>query len=164
MISEKQEKAICSYCRNPFLLSKNTGLPRVSTENYMFCSGCGTQILNDANFCQKCGKQLSASTVRTGEHWESCEIDIVSVAKSGLLTGGLAKWVARASGPNGNYFARESSVFIAYVGKKIEINLSHGSSCVQSLDILTSKLTSDGWEYIGTKGEYWQQTFRRQVK
>ena len=35
MISEKQEKAICSYCGNPFLISKNTNLPYGNVENFL---------------------------------------------------------------------------------------------------------------------------------
>jgi len=35
MISEKQEKAICSYCGNPFLISKNANPPYGTVENFL---------------------------------------------------------------------------------------------------------------------------------
>ena len=35
MISEKQDKAICSYCGNPFVVNKNSSGPQVTVENYL---------------------------------------------------------------------------------------------------------------------------------
>lgn len=83
----------------------------------MFCTSCGTQLPDEANFCWKCGhpmqKNLQGKTDLQHEKpkWEICEIDCKAVKESGLLNAGQAQWLAKVTGTKGTYYVGESPTF-----------------------------------------------------
>jgi hypothetical protein len=140
----------------------------------MDCKNCGTQLPDGANFCYKCGKPQSDNLQVDEPKWEICEI-YHSVEKKGTIFSRpeLIFW-AKASGPNGNYNAGKS---VRFLGDRVYDRPLHGIDVTPSrwddemayaknaLYNLETNLLKDGWEFLGSFGEfYWKKRYRRRVR
>jgi hypothetical protein len=128
----------------------------------MYCPKCGTQFLQDAAFCHKCGTPVG-QTIREADEpkWEYCEI--VYNRKESLISGTDFYFWAKAVGPNGQYAAGESPHANYWFGPGFpeSSNSRHAQIHVQ----LIEKLVRDGWEPVADRGvEWFQLRFRRKVK
>jgi len=125
----------------------------------MFCSGCGTQLPDDANFCVKCGKPQKPGVQTEEPKWETCEIsdDAESSGINRLFSVRTYYWAA-AIGSKGLYNAGESETFDA--APRVE-----GRKQTSAHANLIRKLVADGWEPTGMRGENWySDRFRRKEK
>lgn len=113
----------------------------------MFCSNCGTQLPDDANFCMKCGKQLKEGLSQPELQPETCEITCATLRKPLFGDYTLQFW-AEATGPNGHYNADESLVFKGPGWVDLESPQTRAA-----LHSLIEKLGKDGWESLDTHGE-----------
>lgn len=120
----------------------------------MFCPNCGTQLLDEANFCWKCGKVQQGTTTTSNEpQYEHCRIELVEVGYR-LLQGTFYRFDADAIGTKGPYVAGQSKEFI--MSDKVQPAI---------LDALIQHLVAGGWEAVETKGSQWyQHSFRRRAK
>lgn len=153
----------------------------------MFCTHCGQQLPQDANFCFKCGKpqkagveSFSAAPVK----WEYCEVKMKEevLKDRGWFTQTRVvtrQMIAHAHGPSGKYIAASSS--IVRVEEEYR-SFGHGIDGWQPkstslfdpdnphIDMgfmgffniheqITTELLSDGWEIRDQDGE----KFRRRV-
>jgi len=99
----------------------------------MFCSNCGLQIPEEANFCQKCGSPQSKSGSKTllpseEPKWETREIFSDLKTKTNLLKGINPFWhatddmmqmfIAQALGPKGMYTVVQTD-FVAYKNREL---------------------------------------------
>jgi hypothetical protein len=139
------------------------------------CRECSGQVSTEAAACPHCGAPQRAVPPPLPPQvqrppplqWEICEIDVAVAKKSGLFTPGQAGWIAKATGPNGTYVAQESPTFGAFIDRDGGIRASSltSSDAEQALDALTSMLLSEGWEFLGLRGEsFWSKQFRRAVQ
>jgi hypothetical protein len=125
----------------------------------MYCSNCGTEIPDEANFCWKCGKPQKQGIQVDEQKWEICEIK--SAWKQGLFSNEYRFW-AEATGPNGLYNAGESPKF--NMGAT-EVPWESGKEAHAPLRALMNKLAQDGWEPLAAQGHHWfSYKFRRRVK
>jgi hypothetical protein len=116
----------------------------------MYCSNCGTQLPDTANYCLNCGRPQKAKARKSEDQWEVCKIEDVYV-------GGFSpkqQLQAKAAGPKGTYLAGSS--------RKYKSNDKRGRD--KCLSDLISQLTADGWELVGTGDSWYEHTFRRRVK
>jgi len=128
----------------------------------MYCSNCGTQIAEDANFCSKCGESQTPHIQAEELKWETCEIvwEEVSASFGGLgrITGYF--W-AKAIGPNGVYESGRTQFF------KIKGVWSPDSTYKEDVAVhnaLISQLVKDGWEPTTERGStWWSHKFRRKA-
>ena len=128
----------------------------------MFCSNCGIQLPDDANFCLKCGKPQKAGIQVDEPKWETCEIKWTSSQRNLIANHKMQFW-ADAIGPNGSYNAGESPIFEhPYSEREPESNNRKDSDAHKNL---ISKLVADGWEPTGNRGTAWfSNRFRRRIK
>jgi len=123
----------------------------------MFCSYCGTQIPDDASFCNKCGKSQKAGGSSDEIKWETCEIAYQQTTNGIVWEAGY--FYAEAIGPTGVYEAARTSPLTEYSGPS-----SDNERVVQAHRGLVTRLTLAGWEPTGDKGKnWWNYRFRRQV-
>lgn len=109
----------------------------------MFCYKCGTQLPNEAEFCWKCGKPQTAQSQGDEPRWETCEI----VWQKGF--------VVEAIGPAGKYSPAEAAITSGSQSNDLDVS-EHRA--------LVSRLTEEGWEPTGDRGEgWWNNRFRRRV-
>ena len=122
----------------------------------IFCSKCGKEHPDDANFCMKCGKPLnpSAQAAQPEPKWEYCE---VSLEPTGSF------WhkyhiEGRAVGARGAYVAaRSSRGFDGYPSD----NDYRGQV---ALNEVLGALAAQGWEPVGKGAKWWNYKYRRQVR
>jgi hypothetical protein len=127
----------------------------------MFCSKCGTEIPDEANFCWKCGKPQRPDVSPVASTYETCEI-VYGVLKQNFLFDDLGFW-AKAIGKNGTYNAGFSPKI--FVGDKSLGPKSDIETNVNAHNALVKKLINDGWEPTGGRGEAWfNLRFKRLVK
>ena len=124
----------------------------------MFCSQCGTQLPDDANFCLKCGQPTGQAPAGVGpEKWEHCQIE--RKCSAGFL--GLRAWTmcwfwADAVGPAGRFSAGESRKYSDLTGEE-------GMQAIHNE--LVQQLIHGGWEPTTERGEdRFQRRFRRPAK
>ncbi len=135
----------------------------------MFCKKCGKLLPTDANFCQICGTPQREGLVVEEPKWETCELFLSEEKACGIFSRPVMKFWAKAYSEKGSYCAGVSEQFL---GDGI-----HGSStipymhkkdmkfAVTALEKLEGKLLKDGWEFLGTFGDwFWAKRFRRRVK
>jgi hypothetical protein len=129
----------------------------------MFCSNCGTQLPDEANFCWKCGRPQNQGSTVEEPRWEMCEIDWVAVdsfldAIRGRCTGHLE---AKAIGPKGIYIAGKTQEFSVsgYVPSPYD------KKAKQMFDGLVAQLVNIGWEPAETTSNAWYgNRFRRRIR
>ena len=132
----------------------------------MFCSKCGMQLPDEANFCWKCGQPQKEGAEVEEPQLETCEI-VYQVVDRPIFGGGTFMFWAEAIGSKGRYNAGESPVLRGQEGPPVAYGKSERyAQALKGLEELVSKLTGDGWEYLGSYGEsrYWQMRFRRRVR
>jgi hypothetical protein len=126
----------------------------------MFCTSCGKDLPDDANFCLRCGQPLRTTASAplpaihvVSPHWETCEIKDRLVQKPGWHTHAICIYYAEARGATGIYEVAQSPPYEA--GRPDEQT---------SLDVLINQLMSEGWEYLGFYATMcWAKAFRRRV-
>lgn len=142
----------------------------------MKCTDCGTQLVDQASFCWKCGKSQKATHVSNSTpasfQSETCEIDYEDTA--GLLgwlvlTNG-GRFVARAIGTKGAYSAGQTRFFwlappiplVGYILGGGDLPSRDNKNHVAYYNVLVEHLVKDGWEPVLVSGVKWyQSSFRR---
>jgi hypothetical protein len=133
-------------------------------ENIMYCKNCGTELPDNANYCMKCGKPQVADMAQLEEtRWEKCEIEkeyiTDTIAGAMGLGGNKVCFQAKAIGVDGFYIAGKSEIF-----KESHVSVPITKE-IPILEALVAMLAKDGWEPMGTKGEFWYSyKFQRLVK
>jgi hypothetical protein len=97
----------------------------------MYCTNCGYQLPNDANFCLKCGRPQKAGVQVEEPRWETCEIEDI--------WGGLTL-KAVAVGPSGRYIAAAQAIPPPTWSKHADTE--------EAMKNLANKLVSEGWEPV----------------
>jgi hypothetical protein len=126
----------------------------------MFCSNCGTQLPDEANFCWKCGKPQKQGTqveeLKQAEEtkYETCEIFYMRTHKGYTRDKGL--FTVEAIGPEGKYFIARSEEFS--VASDAGPSLNH-----QAHEVLVNRLVSQGWEQSDRGTNWWNTRFRRKI-
>ncbi len=128
----------------------------------MFCSNCGTQLPDEANFCWKCGKPQKTGVQVDEPKWETCEIVYADIRLAGPLSRTIQFW-AKAVGPLGVYNAGESTKVKAGVSDSYE-PCEWNNKHVTAVNSLVAQLAKDNWQPL-PRGQYWYSyRFQRQVK
>jgi hypothetical protein len=117
----------------------------------MFCMNCGKELPPDAQFYSKCGKPIGGAESQEATRWETCEI-IYTLEHSRV------KLWARAVGANGEYNAGESPTWSS-MGAPVRTSQIDRTAHKDLVD----KLVRDGWQHVGTVGEWYNDRFRRPV-
>jgi zinc-ribbon domain len=143
----------------------------------MYCSICGKQLPDDANFCSNCGKAVKEDVKQIEKvsepRWESCEIMCQDTLKpaSFFTSHATVRFSVEAIGKNGKYEAGYSEGFQIsrdeyFSGTRTGRFIPHPNdpNVVAALDMLISKLTKEGWESTGRGQTWFNHKFRRQVK
>ena len=132
----------------------------------MFCSNCGNQLEENADFCWHCGQpsspgKKSKDSGRSQVEFEVCEIVWEVTRKPKLLElNSRAKFFVRAIGPSGKYTVAESREFV--LGGDEGIRLDPETKA--SHDDLVQNLVQDGWQPIeGTSTVGFHIQFKRPV-
>lgn len=121
----------------------------------MFCSNCGTNLPDGANFCLTCGKPQTQGLPADAPKSETCEINY-KVTHDGL-TGTRGYFCVDAIGPDGPYMANRSEEFSCGYN-----TWTPGVNHAPRHKALVDSLVKDGWEPTGDRGEaWWQNRFRR---
>jgi hypothetical protein len=134
-------------------MSKNHEFQR--RDFIMFCTGCGQNLPNDANFCLKCGKPQKQGLQSPIQKYETCETGMKEIKVSGFFSRRKYVYIAKAIGPNGAYIAAESSISFTY-------DVHGQKNQEKSIDELVNKLAKDGWEFVG-ESNWTLKRFRRIV-
>jgi len=123
----------------------------------MYCSNCGTQLSDDANFCLKCGNPQKQYIQTGGPTWETCEIFYKETTNGILWEAGF--FYVEAIGPFGVTEVARSGTFPEFGGP------SSSSTIVTDVHKdLISKLLQTGWESTGDRGDnWWSNRFRRKI-
>jgi ribosomal protein S27AE len=126
----------------------------------MFCSNCGTQLPDEANFCWKCGKpqkqgaQVEELKQAEETKYETCEIFYKRTYEG--YAGDKGQFTAEAIGPEGKYCVARSEEFS--VASSQGPNFNHPAH-----KALVNKLVTQGWEQ-SDRGTNWYNTrFRRKI-
>lgn len=144
-------------------------------DKIMYCTECGKQLPNDANFCLNCGTPIKQSTKpsnQSEQQWEYCEI---SYKTAGGLLGVLGTrgcFIANAVGSRGMYIAAQSTTTFdsTYLGHESSepvpldfLGNPHRERAKAALNEVVTQLSSDGWQPAGKGEEWWRYKFRRQL-
>lgn len=127
-----------------------------------FCTKCGAQLPDEANFCWKCGAPQPTPAATPSGEYETCEITCETIkTKFGVYAGEIVRFTAAMAGQES--FAHspkfEISVFDYYGPNKK--NKEHYAAFAA----LVTKLTADGWIKDKNKGPYWYHvTYKRPVR
>ena len=125
----------------------------------MYCSNCGTELSDDANFCLKCGKPQKPDIQADEIKWETCEI-VFEIVSSGWLGKTRMRFWADAIGQEGSYNAGDSIPFEQHVPPPE----SNDQLAVIAHRDFVGQLVADGWEATGDRGNtWWSHKFRRKV-
>lgn len=136
----------------------------------MYCSKCGTQLPDEANFCWKCGLPVSdvpQPTTKTDEKWDTCEIEWIASPLNPLEFFGVTrtfrgKFIAKAVGQQGVYIVGETSELKPWT-------MNEGVPPPQNdlrtaVDNLIGKLTRAGWQPTDARGTHWYgHRFKKKV-
>lgn len=130
----------------------------------LFCSSCGKELPNQANFCWNCGKPQKPGLPIDEPKWETCEIDF---EWNGLF--GKQFLVAKAISPNGGYEAvriqlqKRMSHYEVRPSDEFPIPYPQKSTR-ETFEALVSQLMRDGWEPTSQGHLWYARQFRRRVK
>lgn len=124
----------------------------------MFCTKCGAELPEQANFCWKCGLPQRDDVEATDSRYEVCEIKYYDVVV-GFGRASRKVFVAESVGPKGTLKVARSAEFLAPSTRQ------DYKKRWSELNALIAKLIDDGWEYVGSygDGESWQRRFRRKI-
>lgn len=121
----------------------------------MFCTRCGTELPDEANFCWKCGTSIGGTAAAPSSvDYEFCQITLLSAGS------GRERWSARV----GNTVIAQGHRFKRYLGffefresasEKLDMTIQQAH-----LD-LVSHLVSQGWEPFTTNSIGRVTTMRR---
>lgn len=143
----------------------------------MFCTSCGMQNPDDANFCNNCGKPVKHDMAHPNQeqYWETCEILCIDILRpAGGVFGGAAiiRFAAYAIGRNGAFVAGYSDGF-AYSKQDYYRAVRYdpplflpgpsNSDVKDAYDGLVRQLTMDGWEATGRGKAWFNHRFRRKA-
>lgn len=125
----------------------------------MFCSNCGINLPDDANFCMKCGKPQKPDLQ---EQAEMCEIRL-NYEDKGRWKGIIFRFEAVVVGKNRRVVA--TSETIPSQGQRFDrqeiaatynySNLLINQVAQEVLDKLIDVLAADGWKVLAAQGKYW---------
>ena len=127
----------------------------------MFCTKCGAELPEQANFCWKCCLPQRDDVEAPNSRYEVCEITFRTVKNSGFGPW-IGRFVAESVGLNGTYKVAESGDFNQGATSK-----KARQKKWNEFDALIAKLIADGWEYVGLYGDGesdWQRRFRRRIR
>ena len=137
----------------------------------IYCSQCGKDHPDDANYCMKCGAPLREdfqAPLQPEPQWEYYEIVFAELRAGGITRQEKIQFWAKAIGPQGEYNAGEGPEVYADQSGYGRITSSVGrdqTNYVPALNALIAQLTGHGWEPLPNKGYYWfNYKFRRQVR
>jgi hypothetical protein len=128
----------------------------------VFCTACGTELPDDANFCLRCGKPqrdgvaAPAAAVADADpdaRWETCRISFVK----GIISKQL--FVAVVAGPKAQYRVVEPQQRQIYVDDHGPRRRDRNTSA--SYSALVQRLVREGWEPAGSDQHWWEERFRR---
>ncbi len=127
----------------------------------MFCSSCGTQVPDEANFCWKCGKPQKEGVHYEEPKYETCQIVMNNLGKSSWgFTNFAFKFQVDAIGQKGTYVAYETEKFTSDFGYEVKRNKYE-----PIINGLVNKLIQDGWEPVESINEnWWNHRFRRRIR
>jgi hypothetical protein len=126
----------------------------------MFCSYCGKQIPDNANFCPECGKPQKQDLQ---QQYETCEIMWEKTKGHFSLfgSGNYGRFYARAIGPKGTYVAGYSTEFKIGDESFVPSKPKFGDP----FNVLVNQLTQEGWNSEGSYSKGWYMVkFRRYVR
>jgi len=135
------------------------------------CKGCGGSYEDSYNFCPYCGKAKPNQNnikvdveIKNDFYWETCEI-VFDYSKERYFTfrSDYYFW-AEAAGKKGNYCAGRSEINHKGGYPTYYENKKKYYKAQDILNEFTDKLISEGWEFVGTFGDWYQKRFRRKVK
>jgi hypothetical protein len=138
----------------------------------IYCSDCGRELPEDANFCLRCGKPLTEEAlarVRSEPQWETGRIRCKVLKKERFSRNCSCVLVLEAIGPNGTYVADQSTQFDYYFGYDPR---AHGSGFVfvnenrttrAIFDTFVRKLVEAEWEPVPGHEIWYQCHFRRRL-
>jgi hypothetical protein len=133
----------------------------------MFCSGCGQNLPDAANFCQKCGKPQKPELKATGADAIESKYELCAIVYCTLESGGFfsrkARFWAKAVGQTGVYNAGESDVFQAPNATTYSPD-GRDKKTNACLNALITQLIAEGWEPISESGPDWfSHKFKRRI-
>jgi hypothetical protein len=104
----------------------------------MFCSNCGAQLADDANFCQKCGRPQSQIAITPSEppQWVYCTLKL----KGGLTSSRWQAWTGNSLIAEGNEYS--NTTFGDAEAQRRGANME-----------LVSRLVAQGWEEVTSNAE-----------
>lgn len=117
----------------------------------MYCTHCGSELPDCANYCLECGKSVQPAR-RKAPRFEHCEI--VWSRKRGLFGAKVQYW-AKAIGPNGTYCAARSGWD--------DGEYPDGKWHSIYVNSLIDTLVKNDWEPIGSGASWYNHKFRREV-
>ena len=133
----------------------------------MYCSNCGTQAVSDAEFCHKCGSQLSAESrasiaASSRRVFETCTVRAYRVEISYVpFKKATWRWFAEAMGPNGAYTVAASLPFKAIAGNENFGPMTASGQPPAESESARSQLLADllkaGWEPIDAYGREYRR-------
>ena len=85
----------------------------------IYCTDCGMELPEEANFCLRCGKPLTEEAlarVRSEPQWETGRIRCKVMRKERFSRICTCVLVLEAIGPGGTYVADQSKQFNCYFG------------------------------------------------
>ena len=138
----------------------------------IYCTECGKELPDDANFCLRCGKPQSAGVAPWESDtfpWETARIRSKVLKKERFSRNCTCAFVLEAIGPVWNYISETSRPFEYYFGYD---PLAHGSGFVpvnenrttrDAFDSFVSKIVAAGWEPVPYQGSWYQCHFRRRA-
>jgi hypothetical protein len=130
----------------------------------MYCSNCGTELPDNANFCVKCGKPQREGAQPIAVKYETCVImwktKDTKIKWIGKTETEMSFW-AEAIGSKGLYNAGESESVIFYGDYP---SIQQNDKAEAAVNSLIKKLGSDGWESTGKGKSWYGYTFRRVIK
>ena len=134
----------------------------------MYCTNCGAQLPDNANFCRECRQPQQGSPAAQGTgnkvaNWEQCDIRFKLTSSGGLFSGPRGCFRAIASGRSGSFVAAESrDVPATYLEHGEEWPDVTGKEMDRIVEWLTTTLSKEGWEPLGQVGpNSWQHRYRR---
>jgi len=132
----------------------------------MFCSNCGAQLADEANFCWKCGKQQGQVQQDSSPiQWETCDIQEdgkFEVNPLGLIP--IVGFFVPAQKYNAKYMAKAVGTKGVFVVAETQWATGTRQDLEQVVGTLVTQLTKSGWEPTG-RGEHWYNyKFRRRIK
>jgi|688.fasta_scaffold309282_2 hypothetical protein len=132
----------------------------------MFCSNCGTQLPNDANFCLKCGQRLRA-VASPQTVYEICEVRLDRVEPNGCILAIFQQFYcyfkAEVIGGGRRVIARTSDM--KYSTRWLDGSkwgdadyfdaVEEREEYRAAVDSLIGELTKEDWQLLPEPGKYW---------